>query len=243
MTLRAVLLTQVISVYTCCGDSQAPDWQKTTSAKSQSYIGLAQSHWIWSEIVQYRSLVASVNIFSSVNQTMLSSHGSSLHTGDFIFIFIHQNGAQTFHKVVYSDVFKEGWDLPWSVLYKFTGLDWWSKNFENRSARGKSVVAPFPDTVYTYRVKWRHISVVAMRSPFCRSTRRTMCAVKWWRFVVLFESNWISWFKKMSVLSLSYWESDVYCRQNNKHFAELAPQNGKQLIWRNYVTVTLCIYL
>ena len=46
----------------------------------------------------------------------------------------------------------------------------------------------------------------------------------------------------MSVLSLSYWESDVYWRQNNKHFAELAPQNGgKQLIWRNYVTVTLCI--
>ena len=46
----------------------------------------------------------------------------------------------------------------------------------------------------------------------------------------------------MSLLSLSYWESDVYWRQNNKHFAELAPQNGrKQLIWRNYVTVTLCI--
>jgi len=46
----------------------------------------------------------------------------------------------------------------------------------------------------------------------------------------------------MSAISLSYWESDVYWRQNNKHFAELAPQNGgKQLIWRNYVTVTLCI--
>ena len=69
-----------------------------------------------------------------------------------------------------------------------------------------------------------------------------LCVVKWWRFVVLFEQNWISWFKKMSVLSLSYWESDVYWRQNNKHFAELAPQNGgKQLIWRNYITATLCI--
>jgi len=46
----------------------------------------------------------------------------------------------------------------------------------------------------------------------------------------------------MSVLSLSYGESDVYWRHNNKHFAELAPQNGgKQLIWGNYVTVTLCI--
>jgi len=46
----------------------------------------------------------------------------------------------------------------------------------------------------------------------------------------------------MSVLSLSYWGSDVYWRHNNKYFVELAPQNGgKQLIWRNYVTVTLCI--
>jgi len=46
----------------------------------------------------------------------------------------------------------------------------------------------------------------------------------------------------MSVLSLSYWESDVYWRKNNKHFAELAQQNGeKQLIWRNYAIVTLCI--
>ena len=51
----------------------------------------------------------------------------------------------------------------------------------------------------------------------------------------------------MSVLSLSYWESGVYWRQNNKHFTELAqvaPQNGgKQLIWRNCVTVTLCIHM
>jgi len=45
----------------------------------------------------------------------------------------------------------------------------------------------------------------------------------------------------MSVVSLSYWESDGYWHQNNKHFAELALQHGgKQLIWRNYVTVTLC---
>jgi len=27
-----------------------------------------------------------------------------------------------------------------------------------------------------HRVKWRHISVVAMRSPFCRSTRHTVCS-------------------------------------------------------------------
>jgi len=47
---------------------------------------------------------------------------------------------------------------------------------------------------------------------------------------------------KMSLLSISYSESNVYRRQNNKHFAELALQNGgKQLIWRNYVIITLWI--
>jgi len=40
-----------------------------------------------------------------------------------------------------------------------------------------------------------------------------LCIVKLWRFDVLFEWNWISWFKKMSVLSLSQWENDVYWRQ------------------------------
>jgi len=42
----------------------------------------------------------------------------------------------------------------------------------------------------------------------------------------------------MFVLSLSYWESDVWWRQNNKHLAELAPQNGgKQLInWYEEIT-------
>jgi len=46
----------------------------------------------------------------------------------------------------------------------------------------------------------------------------------------------------MTVLSLSYWENYVSWRQSNKHFAELGPQNGgKQLIWRKYVTVTVCI--
>jgi len=99
----------------------------------------------------------------------------------------------------------------------------------------------YSPSVTIHRVKWRHISVVAMRSPFV-GQQVVLCVVKWWGFDALFESNWISRFKKMSVLSLSYWESDIYWRQNNKHFAELALQNGgKQLIWRNYVTVTLCI--
>ena len=94
-----------------------------------------------------------------------------------------------------------------------------------------------------HRVKWRHISVVAMRSPFCRSTRHTMRVVKWWRFVALFESNWISWFKDMSVLSLSYWESDVYWRQNNKYFAELAPQNGGNSWYEEITSLSPYVYL
>ena len=164
----------------------SPDWQETTSTKSQSYIGLAQSHWIWSETVQYRSLVANVNIFSSVNQMMLSSHGSSLHIGDFIFIFIHQNGVQTFHKVLYSDVLKEGWDLPWSVLYKVAGFDWWWKNFENRSARGKSVVAPFSG--HGVYMGWSDFTYLCSQCDrHFVGQHVVLCLVKWWRFVALFE--------------------------------------------------------
>jgi len=57
-----------------------------------------------------------------------------------------------------------------------------------------------------------------------------LCAVKWWRYVALFESNWISRFKKMSVLRYYryYWETDVCWRQNNKHFAELAPTKWRK---------------
>jgi len=55
--------------------------------------------------------------------------------------------------------------------------------------------------------------------------------------------KWISWFEKMSTLSptlLSKW-----CH-NNKHFSELASHHGGKtagidMVWRNYVTVTLCI--
>jgi len=94
-----------------------------------------------------------------------------------------------------------------------------------------------------HRVKWRHIYVVGSQCDrHFVGQHVVLCVVKWWRFDVLFESNWISRFKKMFVLSLFHWESDVYWRQNNKHLAELAPQNGrKQLIWRNCLTVTLCI--
>jgi len=69
-----------------------------------------------------------------------------------------------------------------------------------------------------------------------------LCVVKWWRFVALFESNWISWFKKMSVLLLSYWESDVYWRPNNKHFAELAPQNGVRQWYEEITSLSPYVY-
>ena len=95
-----------------------------------------------------------------------------------------------------------------------------------------------------HRVKWRHIYIWSQCDRHFVGQHVELCVVKWWIFDALFESNWISRFKKMSVLSLSHWESDVYWRQNSKHLSELAPQNGgKQLIWRNYVTVTLCIGL
>jgi len=36
--------------------------------------------------------------------------------------------------------------------------------------------APKYFTVHIHRLKWRHISVVAVRSPFCRSKRCTVCS-------------------------------------------------------------------
>jgi len=55
------------------------------------------------------------------------------------------------------------------------------------------------------RVKLRHISMVAIRSPFCRSRP------SYWRFIALFE--------------------------------EIGEKTaGIDMIWRNYVTVTLCIH-
>ena len=70
-----------------------------------------------------------------------------------------------------------------------------------------------------------------------------LCVVKWWRFVALFEKNWVSCFKKMSALSLSYWESNVYWRQNNKHFAELAPQNGGNSWYEEITSLSPYVYI
>ena len=58
-----------------------------------------------------------------------------------------------------------------------------------------------------HRMKWRH-SILCGHITISGLWDNTSHCVKLW-FVALFEQNWISWFKKMSVLSLSYWESDV----------------------------------
>jgi len=45
-------------------------------------------------------------------------------------------------------------------------------------------------TIHRPTVKWRHISVVAVRSPFCGASwgnKIVLYVVKWWRFVALFE--------------------------------------------------------
>ena len=75
-----------------------------------------------------------------------------------------------------------------------------------------------------------------------------LCVVKWWSFVASFESNWISWLKKMSVLSLSYWESDVYWRQNNKYFANISkqtfPHKMTENSWYEEITsLSPCVYI
>jgi len=46
----------------------------------------------------------------------------------------------------------------------------------------------------------------------------------------------------MSVLSLSYWESDVYWRHNNKHFAELAHKMAGNSWYEEITSVSPCVY-
>ena len=73
------------------------------------------------------------------------------------------------------------------------------------------------------------------------------CEVKWWRSVALLEQNWIRWIKKMFILSVFYWEIVVTVTsisQSLPHIMvtwENSWQPGIDMIWRNYITVTLCI--
>ena len=53
---------------------------------------------------------------------------------------------------------------------------------------------------------------------------------KWRRCVALFEQSWISWFRKMSVLSLSYWESNVTVQT----FRIACPTSWRKNSWHRY---------
>jgi len=91
-------------------------------------------------------------------------------------------------------------------------------------------------------VKLRHISMVAIRSPFCRS-RPSYCALlsgeDLSRYSNKIESVDLRKFRISTILQRKWCPS-------KKHFAELDLQRGGKtadidMIWRNYVTVTLCI--
>jgi len=90
-----------------------------------------------------------------------------------------------------------------------------------------------------HRVKWRHISVVAMRSPFCRSTRRSLlCVDKCWRFVAYINSNKnesvglrkCPYYRYLIEKVTWYWRQTVRITNISQ---SLPPQNGgKQLIMK-----------
>ena len=55
-------------------------------------------------------------------------------------------------------------------------------------------------------IGWSDVTVICDHVTICILWGNCviLCQAKWWRFVTLFKQNWISWFKKMSVLSLYY---------------------------------------
>jgi len=55
-----------------------------------------------------------------------------------------------------------------------------------------------------HRVNWRHTNLWLHYDLYGVGQSGVLCEVKWWRFAVLFKQIWISWLKKMSVLSLPY---------------------------------------
>jgi len=58
------------------------------------------------------------------------------------------------------------------------------------------------DVRESHKVKWRHSNIWSQCDLYATGQNGVLREVKWWRFVALFEWNWISWFKRMSVLSL-----------------------------------------
>jgi len=92
------------------------------------------------------------------------------------------------------------------------------------------------------REKWRHISVVAIRSPFCRSTPSyCVYTVKIYRVIRIKLNQLVQENVRISAILLRKW-----C-PSKKRYAELDLQHGGKtagidMIWRNYATVTLCIH-
>ena len=74
---------------------------------------------------------------------------------------------------------------------------------------------------------------------------RHNASVKWRRFIVLFEWNWINWVPKMSTWST--YQQNVFKRyHSDEHFSEFLPTRWRRKstgidIGQNYVTVTPCI--
>jgi len=62
------------------------------------------------------------------------------------------------------------------------------------------------------------------------------CKVKWWRLVALLEWNWISWFKQMSVLSQSYWGSDVTITNVSQSLPHIMAEKLLAQIWYEEIT-------
>jgi len=97
-------------------------------------------------------------------------------------------------------------------------------------------------------IGWSDVSesMVTIRSAFCGYD--IMRWVKWQRFIMLFLSNWTSWFKKMSIWSLTYQQRVFKRYLSGKHFSEFLPTGWRQKssgidMEQNYVTVTLCVSL
>ena len=89
-----------------------------------------------------------------------------------------------------------------------------------------SVAPMIPLRTRIHRVKWCHISVVAIRSPFCGATP-SYCA----RLSGEDLSRYSNKIESVGLRKCPYYRyhTKKWC-QNNKHFAELASQNGgKQL--------------
>jgi len=93
-----------------------------------------------------------------------------------------------------------------------------------------------------HSVRWRHSNLQSHYDLYVVEQRGVLCEVKWWRFIALFEklNQLVQENVRIITILLRKW-----C-DSNIHLWELAPHSGGKTagtdtLWRNYVTVTLCI--